>query len=76
MAGKKFGESKGWTWTIFVLLSFNLSFFVISGIIDLNGTANWTPIIIGVLVVALFLVGFFLFTVKSISDASKTNGGN
>lgn len=75
MAAKQFGESKGWTWTLFVLASAGIGIGGIMAIIDLNGTANKTPIIVGAVVLALLILGFFLLTVKAISEHSKAPDG-
>jgi amino acid transporter len=75
MVAKQFGESKGWTWTLFVVASVGIGIGGIMAIIDLNGTANKTPIIVGAVVLALLIIGFFLLTVKAISEHSKASDG-
>jgi hypothetical protein len=71
MAVRKLGESKGWTWTTFVMSSCLIGYFGVKLIIDFNGTANKTPIIVGSVIIALLIVGFFLLTLRRVSERSK-----
>jgi hypothetical protein len=75
-ARQQFGDSKGWTWTIFFVSSCAIGIGGISAIIDLNGTANKTPIIVGAIVLGLLVIGFFLLTVKAVSERSNARGGS
>ena len=63
---KQFGESKGWTWTLFVLSSCGIGLAGMATIIDLNGTANNVPIIVGAVIIGLFVLGFLALTLHSV----------
>ena len=71
MASKQFGDSKILAWMAFVVGSLGIGIGGISAIIDLNGTANKGPIVIGALILIVLIAGFFVFTMKSISERHK-----
>jgi CHASE2 domain-containing sensor protein len=72
---KQFGESKGWTWALFVLSSCAIGLAGMATIIDLNGTANNMPIIVGAVIIGLFVLGYFALTLHSIRVRSAERDG-
>ena len=72
---KQFGESKGWTWTLFVLSSCGIGLAGMATIIDLNGTANKMPIIVGVVIIGLFVLSYFALTLHSVRVRSNERDG-
>jgi uncharacterized membrane protein len=65
------GESRGWIWTKFVLSSCLFGYFGIKSIVDLNGTADKTPMIVGGIVIALLIVGALILTLRTVLRRGK-----